>query len=676
MRTLIWKELRENGKWAALAFLCLLLAEFYALAGTRNSNNYDQYRQITLCSPSFLMVSAFGCAAAALALAIVQILPERKRDQWAALLHRPVPRSTIFLGKAAAGMLLYGAAAIPAFAASAIYAALPGRFAAPFVPQLLLPGLSDLLMGPAFYFGAMLLCLHPGRWFGSCGAIALSLAAVLIIHLAGQFFFGLPVAAGLLYFGASWGALLSNGPGLHQPWAAWLARLIVLFAGGEAALLLVMVVWQLLPGRPVSFALGAEFSITPEGTVLLARRDAEGGVVITDLQGNPSKDTVSAGNRATRTMVEPQFFAMHKTVDIAVDESRSSWPIVRPEEIYGSKEIWYLLVKQRYFVGYDKLSRRKIGICDVDGFKPAAAPVHPFPRKLRESIFDSKVCWCGNEVYRFDFSEHEMVGVTMPDERIYGATTLRGNQAADTPPQLAVALENVVRIHRPDGTLQTEIPYPHDWHVWPYLSLAENVAGDRLYLQSSAWWYFDNDPVLDPTTFLDVYDAQGKSVASYQYVNPPPVVKPESAEEHALALTAPFLPVVAGTIYERWKHRVEGDSSTYFGGVSFPHPQTRAELPDLALLAVLTVILSLATWIGARRAGFASRPARGWALLVLALGVPGLLTFCLAADWPVRVRCPHCGGRRRIDSLVCEQCHAPWLPPVNTGAEIVEEALR
>ena len=37
----------------------------------------------------------------------MQILPELRRDQWAALLHRPVPRGTIFFGKVIAGLLLY-----------------------------------------------------------------------------------------------------------------------------------------------------------------------------------------------------------------------------------------------------------------------------------------------------------------------------------------------------------------------------------------------------------------------------------------------------------------------------------------------------------------------------------------------------------------------------------------
>ena len=37
MKAMIWKEIRENFKWAALAFLGLVLAEIYALSTERTN---------------------------------------------------------------------------------------------------------------------------------------------------------------------------------------------------------------------------------------------------------------------------------------------------------------------------------------------------------------------------------------------------------------------------------------------------------------------------------------------------------------------------------------------------------------------------------------------------------------------------------------------------------------
>src|ERR1700722_2553314 len=166
MKTIIWKELRENLKWAVLACLCLALAEIYTLSDQRD-NGRDIYNNLTLCSSAFLMVTSFGCSLIGAALAAIQILPELRKDQWAALLHRPVPRSTIFFGKVSAGLLLYFPAAALPLLASVAYAAAPGQFPGPLVPGMILPAASDLFLGMAFYFGALLLSLHRGPWYGS-----------------------------------------------------------------------------------------------------------------------------------------------------------------------------------------------------------------------------------------------------------------------------------------------------------------------------------------------------------------------------------------------------------------------------------------------------------------------------------------------------------------------------
>ena len=134
-----------------------------------------------------------------------QILPELRRDQWAALLHRPVSRSVIFFGKAGAGLLLYFTAATLPLLASAFYAATPGQFAAPLLPEMLRPALSDLFLGAAFYFAAILLCLHRGRWFGSRGAIGLSVIPLFLLHLDTDWPFLLAPAAAAVYLLAGWG---------------------------------------------------------------------------------------------------------------------------------------------------------------------------------------------------------------------------------------------------------------------------------------------------------------------------------------------------------------------------------------------------------------------------------------------------------------------------------------
>ena len=145
MKTIIWKELRENLRWSALALLCLTLAEIYALCQQRNhATGGDVYNNLTVCSSAFLMVTSFGYSLVGAALGVVQILPELRRDQWAALLHRPVSRSAIFFGKVCAGLLLYFLATAPPLLASVAYAAAPGQFPRqkPYIARI--PDFSDL----------------------------------------------------------------------------------------------------------------------------------------------------------------------------------------------------------------------------------------------------------------------------------------------------------------------------------------------------------------------------------------------------------------------------------------------------------------------------------------------------------------------------------------------------
>ena len=46
MKAMIWKELRENFKWALLALLVLTIAEFYALSSSR-SDTENLYNELT-----------------------------------------------------------------------------------------------------------------------------------------------------------------------------------------------------------------------------------------------------------------------------------------------------------------------------------------------------------------------------------------------------------------------------------------------------------------------------------------------------------------------------------------------------------------------------------------------------------------------------------------------------
>ncbi|MCW3059642.1 MAG: hypothetical protein JWQ02_1463, partial [Capsulimonas sp.] len=165
-RAMFWKEYRENAKWAALAAVGLLLSIVIMAAQPGQGYHYkakpfyDFWRSVN-------GDVVLGSALTALLLGMLQIFPERRRDQWAFLMHRPTPRAWIFWGKACAGLSLYAlATAVPLVAVSA-WAAAPGHVAGPFDPRLMLAGFAAIACGAIIYFAALIVALRSVPWYGS-----------------------------------------------------------------------------------------------------------------------------------------------------------------------------------------------------------------------------------------------------------------------------------------------------------------------------------------------------------------------------------------------------------------------------------------------------------------------------------------------------------------------------
>ena len=683
MKTMLWKELRENLKWAVLAFLCLILAEFYALSSGRQSY-VENYREGTLCSSAFLLVTSFGCSVIGAALAAVQILPELRRDQWAALLHRPVSRSVIFFGKVFAGLILYfGATTLP-FLACTAYVATPGQFASPLVPGMLVPGLSDVGLGLDFYFAGMLLCLHRGRWFGSRGAIALSLVAIFLLHLTIGWPFLLPLAAALVFLPAAWGAMVGNGALQTRNVAARAAFVVVVLAGAQTALLILAATLQFLPSKQATPGVNyTRFAITEDGQVFISSQRGDDSLVLTDLNGKIVTDPRYVGNSARNNFCE----MLPLSWDLGKREAlrdlylgafpRNSWNYIQVLDDGRGKEVWYLLLGQNYFVGYDKLSRRVVGICDADGFKPAGATPKPFPFRLRDSIIvfrSPHLYWSGTRLYALNCPDRGMITMDAPNDTIYGALGLSFGFLQDKPGETGVALRNGVRLFDAQGHPLLDIPYPHDPGTWSYLELGSNETGDRIYLESSPtpypWWKPSNPEAPTAPVFLDEIDLHGNILHTYSRPSPRPPVAPVTWANRFVTFTFPFLPAAIEAIHSHLDQTGRLLPAETEGTLSVPHPSVQDR--DLAVLFVVAVVLAAFAFFWARRTGFSPKQARRWAGFVFCFGLPGLLTFRLASDWPRRVPCSHCGALRSIAAAECPHCHRPWPSPPRTGSEIFD----
>ena len=219
MKALLRKEFRENVKLAALGLViyALLLVQQYR-DYVASPNNMVQ----PLAHGGFHEITGWFCAVFGAVLGWLQIHNERRPDLWAFLMHRPMTRTGIYLGKALAGLGLYAlVVGLPLFG-FIVWARWPGHVAAPFEVAMLRPLAAYVLTGIVFYFAGMLTGLRQARWYASR---ALGLGVAIIAYLMMQnspacWHATLVILLGAaILIAATWGGFQSHGYYRGQP--AW-----------------------------------------------------------------------------------------------------------------------------------------------------------------------------------------------------------------------------------------------------------------------------------------------------------------------------------------------------------------------------------------------------------------------------------------------------------------------
>jgi hypothetical protein len=236
VRAVVVKELRQN--WVNLAlvicleFIIVCVAEWFRSGWLFDPQGSNQFHNILLF-PAVQAAITLGCGVAGLLLGILQPLADRNFDLWAFLTHRPVPRWWLFLGRALAGLILYGTAVgLPvAFALAIAPTRMGGRF---FLWEYTLPPIADWVAGLAYYFAGLLIMERQARWYGSR---VVPLVAVLAGSMAGMevvsFWTALMISGVLIavYVMAGAGAAVSHGFALRAPRLTKWALGILLLAG-------------------------------------------------------------------------------------------------------------------------------------------------------------------------------------------------------------------------------------------------------------------------------------------------------------------------------------------------------------------------------------------------------------------------------------------------------------
>jgi hypothetical protein len=639
----------------------------------------------------FLIAAGFGAV-----LGFLQVFFEARGDQRALLLHRPLSRSRIFLGKALAGVGIYLLALGVPFACVETWLATPGHMPAPYHWRTGLPWLADILAGLVYYFAGMLTAQREARWYGSRGlGLAAAFCCTVLVWSLPEFWEAV-LAVGVIgtWVGvAAWGSFLAGGAYAPQPRLAKAALALTLLTG----LFVVSFVGKLTIGQSLhSGRVSHGYTLDRQGRLLIVPwKEGTGPVgTVTDLGGNVPTDL--QGKRVDRNLID----------EIEAPLTSMEWPTHRsyrnPGRFYveygndsmPGKEEWYYAPAQGRLLGYDADFKQFLGSFGPDGFVPAGRePAGRFqgelryPTRLRQASPPAYLAFPGG-VYAVDFSRRTVRTLFTPGE---GETVLWAGRWKDRRGKRSLAVvstDKSVHVLTETGAALVSVPRACERGRYRLGSAGRLADPERYVFWYAPPWCLGREEFLSAPSYVLEYDASGGEL-SRRTLPRLPGVEPSRAEL-LFGLATPMTevtPLVGASHSLRAQARSAGGTEksvllelleAWFGYfIPFEvwgmdtHGGRFLGYTGLTLLSA--AVCALVCFLLARRYAFSRAGRVGWALCGFLFGWTGLALMLALQDWPARVSCPSCGRPRRADRERCEHCGAPHAPPAPDGTEIYEE---
>jgi hypothetical protein len=693
MRSLIWKELRENFKWVPLPIVILLGPT--AIMGPHRLMDMGRLLYASI------VAAVFGAV-----LGFLQAFPESQGDKRALLLHRPLSRSRIFLAKVLAGSGLYLLALLVPFAWVVGLSATSGHLAEPFGWPMVLPWLADLLTGLVYYFGGMLAAQTDGRWYGSrCLGLVSGLFCSMVVYAVPEFQHALLaiVLLGGTVALAAWGSFLTGGVYAHQPrvarWALVATYLMSLFVIGFIA--------KSQLGRWCTDVGKVErVLVDRQGRVLHVHQQDE-EFQVTDLAGRspPGIKSEHLDFHELRQLEAPQ--ADFGGVDLAVRRSYRSWNrslVKYANDTKPGNENWWYVPDQGLLIGYNKQTKRPIGAFGPTGFaRPPDQPAARFQGPLYhasnfpEALARDYLTFPGG-VYRVDFDTRSLVTLFLP---AVGQQVLWASRWEDEGAKAVLAFVGTntsVEVVEETGRRLASLPLDFDAGTYHVQGAGRLENPRRYWVWFEPNWYLQPQSLEKLTGHLVEYDGAGCLLARQAVPLRPgnmPICDPRMIDfepTYSVALSGLITsPLEFGSLAAAKQSLVEEvrrkDGREMWPVVTFLFFSTQFYLPSVGylprtpvelsqgfatLMLVAAVLSGLVCLFLSRRYRLAPAACVGWALCGLLLGPLGLLVLLATQSWPARIRCPKCRSLRVVTRPTCEHCGAAHAVPSPDGTEVFE----
>jgi hypothetical protein len=652
MRAIFLKELRENGKWAAL----MLVAMAAALAWGLSTDDVQSYSLVgRYVIP---LITGFGFPAIAFALGLLQTLQDSSVGRWGFLTHRPITRTQILAAKLLAGVCLYFPTALIPLGVAIYWVAIPGHVAVPFAWQMTLPRLADAIGGLMWYAAGILVGGRQARWIGS----RLMPVGMALVGSVLAVAFPLNIGEALLIFAivlaiilpAAWGAFVSGESFARQPiiarWTTGLCVLIGLFCGSGALAGFSTKMLSSLAGIDQNQTF-SNYRIAEDGQLRIDHYTQGLPVSTTDLQGKP----VDGGpmSRSTNSLAvnlydnDPQH--------VSRERRRFEWGFQREERYLDdvgsvASEHWYCVVPRNTIEGFDTYRKQFIGSLGPAGFIPPNQGPRPFPEPLLVVAYSaSDLIASAKTAYEIDLSHRTIVPVFVaepgdPIMAVAGPPIVYDLEKSSVPFTLIVTRTTVHVFESGKERFHTALS-----HTFPEaISLNVTRTSQGKYLMvyqsfgSERWGW------------VDEMDAEGRLL----HEGVLPVLPTENSPspmwvEAPTLLAVPPAAAVWGVLWDRWK--------------AIHNP---TDVPVMISLAAFGLITLCATALLVRSTSLSRRAKCTWALFNALVGFPGLMLFLSLFNRIARILCPSCGKRRLVTRERCEHCAAPFAPPRAEGIEV------
>ncbi len=658
MKALVLKEWRENVKLAALGlviYTLLLLVQYRGYVASPASLSQP------LADVDLIYSTAWFCGIFGAVLGWLQVFNERRPDLWAFLMHRPMTRTEMFLGKALAGLGLYAVVVGGPLLVFLGWARWPGHVPAPFEVRMLRPLAACVLTGLVFYAAGMLTGLRQARWYGSRAlGLGLALVVCLLMALRPVWWEGFLVIliGGVILIAAVWGGFQTHGYYRGQPAAGKAALSFAMMLGsGIVAVTAALLLSNLFP-RGERSTTWSQYVMTKEGAVLKWTQGPGQTPEIVDLEGKPLLDA-----KTGRKVELAEFHRRKETpaltsVGLAPLTRRHEWPEADIRVAVGwsatSDTLWYYWERYGRLVGYDLATRRCIGSLGPEGFAPDLAD-----KGARFSDTPdrrgSRTLASATTVYRLDLEKRttQPLFTTTAEDPIMASTevVLDGYEWEYT----VVVTKGFIHLLTSEGQPVWKVPcdkkdgaygqavihfleVPGQYALWLVPSYREN--------EKASWQ--------QPTRAVWLARDQGIVRSADLPALPRARWKPQPEERLVSAVVPPAVLLLAPRLIPGWS------------GQAIPR-----EMLLLSWGSAVLVCLPIGWWLG-RRYRFGIGAQAGWAVFHVLFGVPGLLAFLAVQEWPVRETCPNCKRLRLVDREQCEWCGSGFAPPERTGTEVFE----